>query len=77
MAVAAAYGDLPLVKWLLEASGFDGDAAMIRRIVLDVNIEEPVTLYVECYGDHDTLSVVPPDVRGTTINLKTSSTKRP
>ena len=68
--------DPKLFEWLIAACGLDKDAAQVRRIVIDAQIDNIVKVYIEGYATDKILEVKPPDLRGAEITVLEKTPKR-
>jgi hypothetical protein len=60
--------DKQIHEWLKRAKIYtDGQA--VRRVVIDIAVEEPVRVYVEQYGTDALLDVQPPDMSGAKVAI--------
>jgi hypothetical protein len=56
--------DQELSEWtrsLLLANGIDNKVTLVRRVILDIGIEDAVKLYVELFADEETFKVTLPE----------------
>lgn len=65
--MAIVVANLDVGKTICNALGVDSD--MVRRIIIDINIEYPVVAYVEMYGSEKILDINWDMLKGATVNV--------
>lgn len=55
-----------LIEWLIAAE-IIGKDQHVRRVVIDIEVGEPVRIYIEEHGSDKMLTLIPPDLKGATV----------